>query len=277
MQLSVVCESDGLPRAHEPSALIAVVVPAYNEERLIARTLRTMPAFVGHVVVVDDASSDRTAEFARAVGDPRITVIRHAHNRGVGAAITTGYRAAFALGARVCAVMAGDAQMDPHDLRALVDPVLRGDVDYAKGDRLSYPRVRKHMPLPRWLGNGMLSRITQLATGLRIRDSQCGYTALSARAAAQLPLESLWPRYGYPNDLLGMLAERALRVREVVVKPVYGDEVSGIGLRHALLVVPFVVARVLGRRILRALFASSGQLGTRGHADALEVLEADAE
>jgi glycosyltransferase involved in cell wall biosynthesis len=262
---------------------VAVVVPAFNEERLIARTLRTMPSFVSHVVVVDDASTDRTAAVAAGVGDPRVTVVRHAHNRGVGAAITSGYRAAFARGASVCAVMAGDAQMDPSDLSALIAPVLRGEAAYAKGDRLSYPHARRHMPLSRWLGNGLLSHGTQLATGLRIRDSQCGYTALSARAAAELPLERLWPRYGYPNDLLGMLSERGLPVTEVVVRPVYGDEVSGIGLRHAVFVVPFVLLRVFVRRSLRALRELGSGLeqrdlfAARSVAEPLDSLEADAE
>ncbi len=234
-------------------AKIAVVVPAYNEALLIARTLASVPAFVAHVVVVDDASRDGTSEVACALGDPRVEVIRHEANRGVGAAIATGYRVAFARGADVCAVMAGDAQMDPEDLRALVTPVLHGEADYAKGNRLSYPRARRHMPISRWLGNGMLAVLTRLATGLPIRDSQCGYTALSARAAASLPLERLWPRYGYPNDLLGMLAERELSVREVTVRPIYADETSGVGLRHALLVIPYVLLRVLGRRLRSSL------------------------
>jgi glycosyltransferase involved in cell wall biosynthesis len=236
---------------------IAVVVPAFCEERLIPRTLRGIPGFVSLIVVVDDGSPDRTREAARSVGDPRVRVVRHAVNRGVGAAIVTGYRAAFAAGADVCAVMAGDAQMDPDDLWTLVEPVVRGEVDYCKGDRMSHPEARTRMPRERWLGNGMLSWLTERAVGVRVRDAQCGYTALSARAAAQLPLEKLWPRYGYPNDLLGMLAERGLPVREVVVRPVYADEASGIGLRHALLVIPFVLLRVLLRRMTCALSAPS--------------------
>jgi glycosyltransferase involved in cell wall biosynthesis len=232
---------------------IAVVVPAFCEERLIPRTLRGIPDFVSLIVVVDDASPDRTREAAKSVADPRVQIVRHAVNRGVGAAIVTGYRTAFSAGADVCAVMAGDAQMDPEDLWALVAPVMRGEVDYCKGDRMSHPHARALMPRGRWLGNGMLSWLTQRAIGQRVRDSQCGYTALSARAAAQLPLEKLWPRYGYPNDLLGMLAERELAVHEVIVKPVYADETSGIGLRHALLVIPFVLLRVVLRRLIYAL------------------------
>lgn len=239
---------------------VAVVVPAYNEARLIGRTLASIPAYVEQIVVVDDASSDDTARSAQALGDRRVEVVRHRENRGVGAAIVTGYRRAFARGADVCVVMAGDAQMDPRDLSALVAPVLAGKADYAKGDRLSFPRARQHMPPSRWLGNTLLTRLTRLVTGLPVRDSQCGYSALSRRAARELPLERLWPRYGYPNDLLGMLAEHRLRVADVVVRPVYADEVSGIGFRHALFVIPYVLLRALGRRLSRGLLRAPARL-----------------
>ena len=231
---------------------VAVVVPAYNEARLIARTLAGIPAYVQHIVVVDDASRDDTAARALALGDARVEVLRHAQNRGVGAAIVTGYRHAFARGAEVCAVMAGDGQMDPSDLAHLLWPVLAGQAAYAKGDRLSFPGARAAMPPTRWLGNVLLGKLTALAAGVPIRDSQCGYTALSREAAARLPLDKLWSGYGYPNDLLGMLAERELKVWEVMVRPVYADEESGIRLWHALFVVPFVLARVLARRLARA-------------------------
>lgn len=231
---------------------VAVVVPAYNEARLIARTLAGIPEYVTHIVVVDDASRDDTAARAGQCGDPRVEVVRHAHNRGVGAAIVTGYRRAFARGAEVCAVMAGDGQMDPSDLEHLLWPVLTGRAAYAKGDRLSFPGARRAMPPTRWLGNLLLGKLTAWIAGVPIRDSQCGFTALSREAAARLPLDKLWRGYGYPNDLIGMLCERDLKVREVMVRPVYGDEQSGIRLRHALFVVPFVLARVLWRRVLRA-------------------------
>lgn len=232
---------------------ISVVIPAYNEARLIVRTLRSIPAYVPHVVVVDDASLDDTSERARALGDPRVEVIRHAENRGVGAAIVTGYRRAFAAGADACAVMAGDGQMDPADLERLLRPVLTGEAAYAKGDRLSFPNARRAMPFTRWLGNLVLARLTALAAGISVRDSQCGYTVLARSAAMQLPLDKLWRRYGYPNDLLGMLSERNLRVSEVIVRPVYADEQSGIRLWHALFVVPFVLLRVFSRRVRCAL------------------------
>jgi glycosyltransferase involved in cell wall biosynthesis len=246
---------------------VAEVVPANNESLLIARTLRSIPAFVYYVVVVDDVSLDDMVGAALAVGDRRVEVLRLPHNGGVGRAIAMGYRHAFQQGADACAVMAGDAQMDPADLARVLAPVLRKEADYVKGDRLSYPGARRHMPLTRWLGNVGLSLLTRLVTGLTIRDSQCGYTALSRRAAEQLPLEQLWPRYGYPNDLLGLLGERQLRVRDVMVRPIYADEQSGVGLRHALFVVPYVLLRVLVRRVRGAFGAQPLEQGTWSEAE----------
>jgi glycosyltransferase involved in cell wall biosynthesis len=237
-------------------ARIAVVVPAYREERLIARTLRGVPDFVDHVVVVDDGSPDTTAAAARAVGDPRVEVVSHPYNRGVGAALKTGYALALGRGADAVAVMAGDAQMHPDDLRALALPVVRGETDYAKGDRLSHPTVARSMPRLRLLGNHVLSALTRAATGLSVRDSQCGYTVIGRRALSAVPLDALWEGYGYPNDLLGWLRLSGARVRDVVVRPLYGDEQSGIGVRHALLVIPMLLARVWLRRASAALLGA---------------------
>jgi glycosyltransferase involved in cell wall biosynthesis len=231
---------------------VAVVVPAFREARLIGRTISAIPQFVDIILVVDDASDDETVVVAQSMDDPRVRIVQHPENRGVGAAIVSGYAEAFALGMDVAVVMAGDAQMDPLDLPALLAPVTHGEADYAKGNRLAFPGVRERMPFARYLGNHVLSLLTRMITGLAVTDSQCGYTALTREAAERLPLERLWPRYGYPNDLLGEIAMAGLRSVDVVVRPIYADEVSGIGLRHALFVVPYVLMRVAMRRMLRA-------------------------
>lgn len=236
-------------------ARIAVVVPAHDEARWIGETLRTLPRYVDHVVVVDDGSRDATAAVVAGTPDARIALVRHARNLGVGAALRTGYAHAFAAGADVVAVMAGDGQMHADDLAPLLAPVISGDADYTKGDRLSHAEVRGTMPLARWLGNHVLSALTRWATGLRVRDSQCGYTALARHAAERVPLGRLWGGYGYPNDLLGRLAEAGARVRDVAVRPVYRGEESGIGVRHALVVIPCVLMRVWARRWARAFRA----------------------
>jgi glycosyltransferase involved in cell wall biosynthesis len=235
------------------NARIAVVVPAYNEAEHIGLVLRSVPAYVDRIVVVDDGSLDRTAVRAEAVGDPRVDVLRHTQNAGVGMALCSGYRHALADGADVIAVMAGDGQMHPDDLALLLAPVVAGEADYAKGDRLSHPEVFRRMPRLRWIGNHVLSLGTRWATGLTVRDSQCGYTALHKRAAELLAWDALWRGYGYPNDLLGRLAAAGARICDVVVQPVYADEKSGIRFRHALLVIPFVLARVWLRRLRSAL------------------------
>ena len=221
---------------------VHVVVPAYREARLLPRMLGRVPAWVDRVIVVDDGSDDGTADVAEACGDPRIDVVRHAVNRGVGAAIASGYERAFALGADVAVVMAGDDQMHPDDLEAVVAPVALGSADYVKGNRLVHPEARR-MPAARRIAGRALAFATRRVTGLAVGDTQCGYTALAANAAAKLPLSELWPRYGYPNDLLGLLAGRGLTVHEVPVRPVYADEASGIRPWHAL-----TVLRVLVRR-----------------------------
>lgn len=231
-------------------ARIAVVVPAFEESLLIGRTVSTVPAWVDHVVVVDDGSQDGTADVARALDDGRVVLRRHRVNRGVGAALRTGYRAAFELGADVAAVMAGDGQMHPDDLEAVVRPAALGEADYVKGDRLSHPESFDRMPTVRWVGNHALSALTRLATGLHVRDSQCGYTALHRRALERVDLDRLWPTYGYPNDMLSRIAVAGLRVRDVPVRPLYGDEQSGIRARHVAACFPIVLGMGLARRLL---------------------------
>jgi glycosyltransferase involved in cell wall biosynthesis len=234
------------------SKTVAVIVPAFREERLISRMLRRVPAFVDAVYLVDDASDDRTLERAQALGDARLCCVRHGRNLGVGAAIVSGYRQALDDGFQLLVVMAGDDQMDPGDLPALIAPVARGQADYAKGNRFLHALARR-MPAPRRWGGRALSLLTRLATGLEVDDCQCGYTVLSARAARELPLGELWPRYGYPNDLLLMLAARGLRVAEVPVRPVYADEASGVRPWHLFSVAGLIVRRALRDRASLAL------------------------
>jgi glycosyltransferase involved in cell wall biosynthesis len=224
---------------------IAVVIPAYREARLIGRTIRGVPSYVDAIFVVDDQSDDATAQVAQAEDDPRVVVLRHLRNRGVGAAIVSGYRAAASAHHDVIAVMAGDNQMHPDDLHAVLEPVLSGAADYVKGNRFVHPEVRR-MPLQRRLGGRLLSWATRRATGLDVGDCQCGFTAIARSAVERLPLDTLWPRFGYPNDLLGMLAERQMRVREVPVRPVYADETSGIRAFHVLTILGIIARRRLG-------------------------------
>jgi glycosyltransferase involved in cell wall biosynthesis len=215
---------------------VAVVVPAYEEERLIEETLRGIPAFVDRIYVVDDASADATAERARAVGDPRVEVTVHEKNGGVGAAIVTGYRRALEDGIDVTCVMAADNQMDPAELIDLVLPVSRGEVDYAKANRLFTGEAWEVIPRTRYLGNATLSLLTKIASGYwHVADSQAGYTAISLDSLRRLDLDRVYRRYGFPNDLLVHLNIVNARVRDVQSRPIYGvGERSGIRLRKVV-------------------------------------------
>ena len=195
---------------------VAVVVPAFDEERLVGETIRGIPEFVDRIFVVDDASRDGTPGQADAVGDPRVQVLRHDRNGGVGAAIATGYRRALEEEIDVTCVMAADNQMDPAELEALVAPVARGEVDYAKANRLVSGEAWTVIPRTRYLGNAVLSLLTKIASGYwHVADSQAGYTALSLSALRRLDLDRLYPRYGFPNDVLVHLNVQNARVRDV--------------------------------------------------------------
>jgi glycosyltransferase involved in cell wall biosynthesis len=215
---------------------VAVVVPAHDEEQLIVATLQGIPGFVDRVYVVDDASSDATADRARSVEDPRVEVVVHDRNRGVGAAIVTGYKRALADRVDATAVMAGDNQMDPDELEELTLPIVRGELDYAKANRLFTGSAWKLIPRNRYLGNAVLSLLTKVASGYwHIADSQAGYTVLSLRMLQLLDLERIYTSYGFPNDMLVHLNVWNARVRDFPSRPIYGvGERSGIRIRRVV-------------------------------------------
>jgi glycosyltransferase involved in cell wall biosynthesis len=217
---------------------IAVVVPAHDEEALLEETLAGIPGFVDRIYVVDDASRDATAERARAAAeqDARVEVIEHERNAGVGAAIVTGYKHAVDDHIAVACVMAADNQMDPADLEGIAMPVVRGEVEYAKANRLFTGQAWELIPHHRYLGNAVLSLLTKIASGYwHVADSQSGYTAVAHDTLAALDLDRLYPRYGFPNDMLVHLNVVNARVRDVPSRPVYGvGERSGIKLRKVV-------------------------------------------
>ena len=209
---------------------VAVVVPAHDEERLIATTLGGIPGFVDRIIVVDDGSTDATTERVRSFGDARVELVVHERNRGVGAAIVTGYKRALDEDIDVICVMAGDNQMDPEDLDALARPVARGEVDYAKANRLFTGQAWELIPRTRYLGNAVLSMLTKIASGYwHVADSQSGYAAIGKDTLALLDLDRVYTYYGFPNDLLVHLNVVNARVRDFPSRPVYGvGERSGI-------------------------------------------------
>jgi glycosyltransferase involved in cell wall biosynthesis len=213
---------------------IGVAVPAYNEELLIGETLSGIPDYVDRIYVCNDASTDRTAEIVQefAKKDGRIVLINHEKNTGVGGAIIDCYRKGLEEGMDIMAVMAGDNQMDPKELPKLLDPIVDGRADYAKGNRLYWREALRGMSKWRIFGNSMLTILTKIASGYwHISDPQNGYTAISKNALQRISLNGFYPWYGYCNDLLVKMNAYDLRVVDVPIPARYGNEKSKIRYR----------------------------------------------
>lgn len=240
---------------------VAVVVPAYNEETLITKTLRSIPDCVDRIVIVDDCSKDDTA--ARVAAEikqqpNRITLIRHETNQGVGGSIATGYEWCRDHDLDIAVVMAGDAQMDPCDLPHLLQPLTKGEADYSKGNRLFTGQAWQVIPKIRYLGNSMLSLLTKIASGYwNVADSQCGYTAINRHALRTIDWNQTYKRFGQPNDLLVRLNIYNFRVQDVPVRPIYGiGEKSGIQPirmipRLSFLLLKLFVYRLVQKYVIR--------------------------
>jgi len=211
---------------------ICVVVPAHNEETQILNVIQSMPDYVDAIVVIDDASSDRTATVVESETKKykKLHLIKHEINQGVGGAIASGYKWARDQAMDVTAVMAGDGQMDPVDLATIIEPVVNGDADYSKGNRLFFGDAWNMIPHYRYLGNSFLSLITKIASGYwHLADSQSGYTAICLTALKRIDPDTIYKYYGMPNDLLIKLNQHDFKVCDVNIKPVYNvGEKSGI-------------------------------------------------
>ena len=233
---------------------IGVVVPAHNEEALVGRVIETMPDLVDRIIVVDDASRDRTGEVVRAYQASmggRLVLVRHEQTQGVGGAIITGHLRALDEGMDVVAVMAGDAQMDPEELPRVLDPVVDDQADYAKGNRFASGEAWQRMPRIRYFANAALSMLTKIAAGYwHVADPQCGYTAISRRALQTLNLDQLSKGYQFENSMLVHLNVHNLRVVDVPVRPVYGiGEKSGINHLWALVTFSIYLVRAFWWRL----------------------------
>lgn len=220
------------------SKSVCVVAPAYNEETQIGNVIETMPEYVDKIVIVDDASPDKTVEVVKQYvkTSDRIVLIEHSKNQGVGGAIVSGYKWARDNLFDITAVMAGDGQMDPEDLPRILEPVADGVADYSKANRLFFGDAWNMIPHYRYLGNSFLSLATKIASGYwHIADSQSGYTAISLEALKRITLDDIYKNYGMPNDILIKLNQFDFPVRDIHTKPVYNvGEKSGIRLINVI-------------------------------------------
>jgi glycosyltransferase involved in cell wall biosynthesis len=230
---------------------IAAVVPAYNEAKLIGRTIMSMPAFVDLIIVINDCSTDETLARAQEVNDPRVQIISHLKNTGVGGSIIDGHRLALELGADVSVVMAGDGQMDPTYLPELLDPICDHGYEFTKANRFFSRSALAGMPKVRIFGSIVLSFATKMGSGYwNLFDPQNGYTAIHRNALRRLDLDRVARGYEFENDLLIWLNIANARAKDVPIPAMYGEEVSTMRLHRVAGAIGWLLIRGFWRRML---------------------------
>ncbi len=212
------------------AAMIAAVIPCFRVTRQILPVLAAIPATVERIYVVDDACPDGSGALVESrCGDPRVRVLRHERNQGVGGATLSGYRAALADGARIIVRLDGDGQMDPALIPRLVRPVVEGEADYAKGNRFFELEGLREMPRLRLIGNSLLSFVSKLSSGYwNLFDPNNGFTAIHADVLRVLPLDKLARGYFFESDLLFRLGTLRAVACDVPMPVRYGDEQSAL-------------------------------------------------
>jgi glycosyltransferase involved in cell wall biosynthesis len=226
---------------HLDEQRVAVVIPAFNEGGRVGRVVEAIPReIVDDIIVVDDHSTDATAEESIRNG---ATHVVSCVSRGVGAAIKTGYWEALKRGADVMVVVAGDGQHDPREIPRILEPALNGNADYVVGDRLNSSLHETDMTAFRYVGNRMLSLLTSMLTELEVKDSQCGFTAITREALEKLDLQWVTNAWGVPNDFLFECAVQRLRVKYVNVKAYRGERRSYIRIPSYIPRMVFVLLR----------------------------------
>jgi dolichol-phosphate mannosyltransferase len=208
---------------------VHIVIPAYNVADQILDVLKSIPAFVDAVTVVDDCSTDQTAGRLREWPDPRLTVIRHASNQGVGGATLSAFKDALAQPEGIVVKMDGDGQMDPAYLTKLLDPIIESRCDYAKGNRFLLHRELDAMPKHRLVGNFVMTFLTKTASGYwNVFDPQNGYFAVKTGTLSLLDFDRISKRYFFENDMLINLNIFNFRVLDIPIPARYGSEKSSI-------------------------------------------------
>ena len=234
---------------------VAAVIPAYNVARELGGVLRDMPPLFSTIIVVDDASTDQTCAIARqyAQFDARILVVHHDANRGVGGAMITGFRTAVDAGADIIVKVDGDGQMPLWLVPQLIEPLIRGEADYAKGNRFRDFQALRAMPAVRRIGNVALSFLAKAATGYwRCFDPTNGFLAIRSDVLSQLPVARIDPTYFFEISMLSHLYLIGAVVREVPMPARYGGETSSLSIRRVLRQFPRrLLVSLLRRLVLR--------------------------
>ncbi len=232
---------------------IAVVIPAYNVSDTIIKVITGIPKMVSSIIVVNDSSKDDTAEKVRSVEDKRVILISHKKNRGVGGALLSGYSYALSTNADIIVKLDGDDQMDVSLLPVLIDPIINGQADYAKGNRFLHPAALKKMPAIRKVGNLGLTFLTKIASGYwNIFDPANGFTAISRTKLEALDPDKISSNYFFETSMLCELRKINAVVMDVPMPAIYQNERSSVKITRELVVFSTnLVARMINRLTTR--------------------------
>ena len=223
---------------------IGVVIPAYNVERFIKDTIDEVPAFVDRIYIIDDGCYDNTANIVQVLSNHNVYLVQHGRNKGPGAATVTGYQAALKDKMDIVVKLDGDGQMPSERIEHLIMPIIENGVDYTKGDRLSNPAHRGNIPKFRLFGNILLTGLTRIASGYwHLSDSQNGFVAISKRALENIDVATIYPYYGYLNDILVRLSVNNFRVLDIPMPAKYQGEKSSIKYKFYIPKVSFLLLR----------------------------------
>ena len=241
---------------HPDSSRIAVVVPCYRVADQVLAVLAAMPPIVSKIYCIDDACPQGSGDHITAhCHDPRLVVIRHTHNGGVGAATITGYRAALADDMQLVVKIDGDGQMDPALIPRFVRLLTAGEADYCKGNRFHRLGSVGGMPPARLFGNAVLSFLTKLSSGYwQIFDPNNGYTAIHSAALRLLPLDDIDQGYFFESDMLCRLNIARAVVRDIPMDAVYGNETSSLRIHRVITHFAVKHLRNFTRRILYSYY-----------------------
>lgn len=235
------------------SSHIAVVIPAFRVESHIADVISQIPPFVQTIIAVEDHSPDNTGQILDALTktNPRLVVIHHDQNQGVGGATISGYREAIRRNAEVVVKMDGDGQMDAEYLEKLIEPIMANQCEYAKGNRFRYWSYLQEMPLIRKIGNLGLSFLVKSATGYwNVFDPTNGFTAISVETLRKLNFGSLKHRYLFETSMLSELYFLNARIKQVPMHAKYGNAPSSLSIRRSFFKFLFYLPKIMLRRFI---------------------------
>ncbi|MFT5207397.1 MAG: dolichol-phosphate mannosyltransferase [Candidatus Omnitrophota bacterium] len=228
---------------------IAVIIPAFNAAAKIAQVIQSIPKYVDEIIVVDDGSTDQTYQIVMNLNHPKVTPHVHKTNQGVGAAMLTGYQKAIDLGADILVKVDSDGQMNPGDMQSILEPLINGRADYAKGNRFADFRTLEKMPSIRRFGNAWLSFLTKLVSGYwNIFDVTNGYTAITADMFKKINPKGIAKGYFFETSMLIELNICLAKVIDVEIPSFYEDEESHLKIHHVMAKFPLMLMRGFCRR-----------------------------